>query len=809
MLPQTILKEFVDHRSLAGYTAAVSLHAHTNRSREGMAHVSPYLERIPVVGGFVRRELRAYVERNQAAIDFSKVWWQPPLDAQTVLASEATQIADVLGLRPFVSITDHDTIDANLALRRERSDREVPISLEWTVPFDVGFFHLGVHNLPPATAAALVDALAAFTRQPRPATLAGLLEVLNREPSTLVVLNHPLWDLAGVGPTAHSGLLHRFLCEHGTRVHALELNGYRSLKENAAVQQLSATHRLPLISGGDRHGCAPNALVNLTTASSFDDFVSDVRCRRQSTILVLPEYRRPLVARKVESAAEVMRLYPASPPGQQRWTDRVSFEEDGLVRPLADEWPEGGPWWVRLAIGSFQVGASRPLLPLMQGLAWFAGPSNASRAEPSNGSRPGSSPTMPVTLDAAPSSATHAKPLVAAAAPARRSLNIALVCDGIGDVVGGSFVSTTRFGALLRARGHHVVFVSSGSLGRRHDREYRGAPIHRLVGVRVPRSDGQLYLGIPNPRTLRRIFTDERIDIVHVMIPMPLGLVAARLAKAMGKPVVMHSHTQPENIFMSAPRFPGRERLHQRFCAYVNWLYRQADVMIHPSALSERQFPELTAGRHTVISNGVDRERFRPTRYDGFLARFGLSTTQRYLLYLGRLHREKNVATLIRAMAVIRGQHPDTHLLIVGLGYERSALAALARRCQVAENVTFCGYVPDVDLASAYSACDLFVLPSLAELEGMAVLEAMACGKPLLIADSPNSAAPDFVRGNGCLFHAGDPGDLASQACRMLEDRDALRRMGDASLKLTQQFDIRASATALESVYYSLVPACD
>jgi len=380
-----------------------------------------------------------------------------------------------------------------------------------------------------------------------------------------------------------------------------------------------------------------------------------------------------------------------------------------------------------------------------------------------------------------------------------------MVCDGIGDAVGGSFISTARFGRQLQARGHNVVFLSSGPFGRRHDREYDGVKIRRFPGVLVPWTDGRLYLAVPRFRTLRRLFGEERIDVVHVMIPMPLGLVAARLAKAMAKPFVMHSHTQPENIFMSAPAFPGLGALNRRFSAYLNWLYGQADTMIYPSAFSERQFPNLTARPHVVISNGVDRERFRPTSPCPFMERFKLPPGKRYLLYLGRLHREKNVETLIRAMPLILEQKPDARLLIVGVGYEHERLAELARRSHVAAHVTLCGFVPDEDLASAYSACDVFVLPSLAELEGMAVLEAMACGKPLLIANSPNSAATGFVRGNGRLFRAGDPAHLAAQACGMLVDRDELQRMGDTSLEAARRFDIRESAAAIEAVYYNLV----
>jgi hypothetical protein len=113
-LRQTTLLEFRGRATLADHTTAVSLHAHTNRSNEGTADVSRYLERIPLVARLVRRELRAYLRRNGEPVDFKKAWWHPPVDPETVLESETSQIRQVLRLRPVVSITDHDNIDAGL-----------------------------------------------------------------------------------------------------------------------------------------------------------------------------------------------------------------------------------------------------------------------------------------------------------------------------------------------------------------------------------------------------------------------------------------------------------------------------------------------------------------------------------------------------------------------------------------------------------------------------------------------------------------------------------------------------------------------
>lgn len=361
---------------MAGYTTAVSLHAHTDCSKENMGNVAPYFERIPLVAGLARRELDAYAERNHQAVDFSKAWWHPPVDASSVLDAERQQISERVGLAALVSITDHDTIDANLALRAASADESLPVSFEWTVPFESGYFHLGVHNLPPVRATAVFEQLSCYSEAPQPGQLADLLARLADDPETLVVFNHPLWDLARVGAAAHVSLVRRLMRECGDYIHALELNGYRAWHENEGVCRLHDEYGLPLVSGGDRHGRDANALLNLSTAVSFGEFAREVRERRQSTVLVMPEYRQSLVARKLVTARDAMRHYPDY-EGRCHWVDRVWSVHTGRPLPLSDEWPDGGPLWVRLAVRTFLVSATGVCLPLLRALVRWAGTSRS------------------------------------------------------------------------------------------------------------------------------------------------------------------------------------------------------------------------------------------------------------------------------------------------------------------------------------------------------------------------------------------------------------------------------------------------
>jgi hypothetical protein len=350
------LLTFKRNSDLGRFATGVSLHAHTRHSREHIAEFLGQIARMPWLASVFERELRS---RLAGVVDLTKGWWHPPVTPVQVWESESAQITGRLRLRALVSMTDHDTIAAHDGLADATSGR-TPVSVEWTLPYDTGYFHLGVHNLPAATADDWWQRLADVARHPDEDRVSAALADLHAEPGVLLVFNHPLWDLADVGPEAHRRALRSFLREYRQHVHALELNGYRSSSENLRTCTLSRDVGLPLISGGDRHGCAANALLNVTSARTFDDFSREIRSG-QSTILVMPEYESHILGRTLASVADVFSTQP-TPTGYVYWTDRIACDDHGATRTLSHYWPGGGPLRVRSLSGALRLATRPPLL---------------------------------------------------------------------------------------------------------------------------------------------------------------------------------------------------------------------------------------------------------------------------------------------------------------------------------------------------------------------------------------------------------------------------------------------------------------
>ncbi len=342
MARSTISYLWRDKTAPRGFRAGVSLHSHTNQSKETLDFVANFGNQFPVVRPLLSRMERRSESHYGLRVNYAASYWTPPLTPKLAFDLETRQI-EKMDLSPMVSITDHDNINAPMLLRTVPSARQIPVSVEWSVPYGgVQSFHLGVHNLPSARATAWMQTLKEFTDHPDPSRLAGIMAALDGEPNVLVVFNHPMWDLYSIGRDRHDFLVNEFLLKYGVWLHALELNGLRNWDENRAVKRLAEKWNMLLISGGDRHGVEPNANVNLSHASSFTGFVHEIRRERRSNVLFMPQYAEPWKHRILRSTVDVVRNYPDFPAGSRNWDERVYHPDgNGIDRPLSELWPRG------------------------------------------------------------------------------------------------------------------------------------------------------------------------------------------------------------------------------------------------------------------------------------------------------------------------------------------------------------------------------------------------------------------------------------------------------------------------------------
>jgi 1,2-diacylglycerol 3-alpha-glucosyltransferase len=384
----------------------------------------------------------------------------------------------------------------------------------------------------------------------------------------------------------------------------------------------------------------------------------------------------------------------------------------------------------------------------------------------------------------------------------REQLRIAMICDPIGSNNSGSVFSTLRFGKLLKARGQHVIFIAAKTKENKDESHGHGIKAYRYRGISLPKAGGW-RLALPTVHELKKVFKEEEINVVHIVLPMSGAIVAIRAARALGIRIVAHSHSQPENLFMDMPKFI-QPTLNRAWNRYLSWVYSKSEVLIYPSEMARTLLHKLNEKNHpsVVISNGINLAEYKPMSTGSFNQRFNIPNGKIKLLFVGRLFPEKSIDTLIKAVPYILKENNSVHVMIAGAGHLRDQLEKLTHTLKINKHVTFLGLVSEEDKILAYNSCDIFVLPSLAELEGMVVLEAMACGKPIIIADAKMSASRYFVNGNGFLFKKENPQELATQALKLINDEKLRNEMGQVSLENIKKYDIHKSEQLLEDVYY-------
>ena len=353
-----------DHSILRRFTAGVSIHSHTSRSRESLGFVERIFASNSLLRAFILHQNKIAQKRAGIKVDLSRAYWTPPLCPRSAYEVEREQIEHKLGLKAMISLSDHDSIEAPQLLRIAIS--EVPISLEWTIPFRTSKFHLGVHNLPAAMAQRWMDDLQACTRSRSVEQVCDTLRALHAEQDVLVVFNHPMWNLYRNPPAEFARNLEEFLKLNNRAIHAFELNGLRGWKENRRTADLAVHWRQIAVSGGDRHGLEPNANLNLTRARSFAEWVQEIRVERRSHVMFMPQYSHSLVARCCQTFLEAVRESPNQGDGAPRWDQRTFHPgRNGEVQALSEIW-RGAPPLLLMILNAARLAESTNLLDAMR-----------------------------------------------------------------------------------------------------------------------------------------------------------------------------------------------------------------------------------------------------------------------------------------------------------------------------------------------------------------------------------------------------------------------------------------------------------
>ncbi len=300
-------------------------------------------------------------------------------------------------------------------------------------------------------------------------------------------------------------------------------------------------------------------------------------------------------------------------------------------------------------------------------------------------------------------------------------MHIAIITENFLPKLDGVTRTLARLLEYLQENRHQALLLGPDS-GMEH---YAGAEIVGTAGVPLPFYP-ELKLNLFRPLFMRRL-SDFHPDIIHLVDPIFLGTVGLGAAKFLKKPIVSSFHT---NIPEYCGYF-GFPQLTKPMWSYYRALHSQCALTFCPSPSMARML-QIHGFEHLRIwSRGVDTVLFHPKRRsqelrDSWLAGKERSNDTTVLLYVGRISWEKNLRLLTQAYRSM--DHDHCHLVIVGDG---PALKEIQQ--EVADlPVTFMGYLKGEQLASAYASADIFAFPSTSETFGQVVLEAMACGLPVV-----------------------------------------------------------------------------
>ncbi len=318
-----------------------------------------------------------------------------------------------------------------------------------------------------------------------------------------------------------------------------------------------------------------------------------------------------------------------------------------------------------------------------------------------------------------------------------------------------------------------------------------------IPSVPLPlRPEYRLALGLPSAVRKRMMEFDP--DIIHIAVPDLLGYRALKLGLKWNVPVVASYHTRYETYLQHY----GFGALRRPVAAYLRKFYNMCRELYVASA---SMIEELEADGVKITirlwTRGVDSQLFHPgKRSEPWRKQHGIGPDEPVIAFVGRLVREKQLATFAETLRRLKDARVMHRALIVGEGPEQGVLKKRLPDC------VFTGTLEGEDLARAYASSDVFLFPSDTESFGSVTLEAMASGLPTVCADATGSRSLVEVGSTGFLPKPGDIEAFVEHVRNLVEDTDLRRRMGSAARERSLSLSWGDAMSPILGYYKQLVP---
>jgi glycosyltransferase involved in cell wall biosynthesis len=378
-----------------------------------------------------------------------------------------------------------------------------------------------------------------------------------------------------------------------------------------------------------------------------------------------------------------------------------------------------------------------------------------------------------------------------------RPLRIACVTETYPPEVNGVAMTVARLVQGLRARQHTVQVVrprqtsdASATPANGHgDVLVRGVPIPRYAGLRM---------GLPCSGRLKKLWTQQRPDVVHIATEGPLGRSALMAAQALGLPVCSEFRTN----FHAYSQHYGLGFLRGAIIGYLRRFHNATQCTMVPTQALHDELAREGFHNLLTVARGVDVRRFDSAhRSEALRTQWGAAPGDLVVTCVGRLAPEKNLVTLAAAFEAIRRHQPRARLVLVGDGPMRKELQA---RCP---DAIFAGQRLGDDLAAHYASADLFLFPSVTETFGNVTTEAMASGLAVVAFDY--AAAKRLIEDgvNGALVPFKDDAGFVARSARVAADLASCRRFGAYARSSVMALDWDSIAAQVEAQMVSVTRA--